>query len=223
MVIAIISILASLLLPALQNAQAIAQQTVCGNNMKQILLAAQMYSDSNRGWMTVACPRWNGKSPHQWQVELAGELDLSPWSVTSNSLGTVYACPSFDHSLKGTSGHLQFLGGIAINGYFGDLGMYPGSAAEILANVTTDPAALERYRRKKRSEVNKPSQTVMIADGRDNGGGSGGPGHQMGFVMHGGTELRRHSNGSLNVGWIDGHVSKKDWVDSLQSNLKIKQ
>ena len=48
-VIAIIGILASLLLPALSQAKAKAQSTVCKNNLKQLQLAWEMYAGDNDG------------------------------------------------------------------------------------------------------------------------------------------------------------------------------
>jgi prepilin-type N-terminal cleavage/methylation domain-containing protein len=57
-VIAIIAILASLLLPALTKAKDKAQSTVDMNNVKQILLASQMYSTENDD--RLAHPGWGG-------------------------------------------------------------------------------------------------------------------------------------------------------------------
>jgi prepilin-type N-terminal cleavage/methylation domain-containing protein/prepilin-type processing-associated H-X9-DG protein len=52
-VIAIIAILASLILPALANAKAHAQQTRCLNNLKQLGVATLMYAHDNEGQVHV--------------------------------------------------------------------------------------------------------------------------------------------------------------------------
>ena len=57
-VIAIIAILASMLLPVLARAKAKAHQTTCINNLKQVGIALQMYTDDNKG--TLPGPCWAG-------------------------------------------------------------------------------------------------------------------------------------------------------------------
>jgi prepilin-type N-terminal cleavage/methylation domain-containing protein/prepilin-type processing-associated H-X9-DG protein len=67
-VIAIIAILASMLLPALQQARAKAQAIKCTGNQKQILLSFRMYIDDNDDTM-LASP-WNGTNvnPPWWDA-----------------------------------------------------------------------------------------------------------------------------------------------------------
>lgn len=62
-VIAIIAVLASLLLPALNQARAKARQTSCLNQMKQIGMATHMYVDDWDGWMNPVAYDWTNDRP----------------------------------------------------------------------------------------------------------------------------------------------------------------
>jgi prepilin-type N-terminal cleavage/methylation domain-containing protein/prepilin-type processing-associated H-X9-DG protein len=209
-VIVIIAILASMLLPALSNARAKAREIACLNNHKELLVATHTYRTDNEGWMTAssaAAPWWDGRQSWGWKVQLANYVGLDSFSTTTPVRGTVFLCPSFEQGrIVGPAAHLQHLGGIARVGHFGSLGMFPVSAEELRANVSTTAANIYNWRCKRENEVTDPEQTVVIGDSRDSGRGSAGPGFQLGILMFPGTEPRRHRLG-MNVGWVDGHAS----------------
>lgn len=214
-VVSIIAVLVSILIPALGQARQKAWEIACLSNQRQCLVGMRFYASDFNDYWTVSSIKWQGNGTHGWQSQTAGYLGLSaPWTGHSSAKGTVFECPSFDRRLV-PQAHAQYLGGIAYNGYFGSLGMYPASAAEILANV---PGAnhgnnAERWRCKRFTEISKPWQTIVIGDGRDSGSGSAGPGFQMGMFMRPPiTEPRRH-RGALNVGWIDGHASRHQGME----------
>lgn len=89
-VIAIIAILASLLLPALQQARDRAHETTCINNMKSLSAATSSYCDDNKEFYA---PYWNnakgqigqfggwGGSSAMWAAALAWKGNVTPGSA----------------------------------------------------------------------------------------------------------------------------------------------
>src|SRR5579871_4140984 len=67
-VIAIIGILAAMLLPALSNARKSAKKAQCLNNVKQILLACQMYANDNDEHLPFAVV-------FQWEAQGGGYIN----------------------------------------------------------------------------------------------------------------------------------------------------
>ena len=59
-VIAIIAILASMLLPALNRARESAQTSACLNRKKQAILANQLYANDFKDYMYYQCPQAYG-------------------------------------------------------------------------------------------------------------------------------------------------------------------
>lgn len=78
-VICIIAVLASLLLPALVNARAMAYRLKCSNNLKQIGYAFSCYSNDNKGYLVQGCnlaepDSWRGSYWTNWQLYLRRDM-----------------------------------------------------------------------------------------------------------------------------------------------------
>lgn len=110
-VIAIIAILAAMLLPALSTAKERAKRTACKSNMRQAILAVQMYGGDFQERVPQA--RDNANASHAIRVSNTSFTNLVRYSGNSNILD----CPNFSYGTQvrftGAFGYLigyQYLG-----------------------------------------------------------------------------------------------------------------
>lgn len=89
-VIAIIAILAALLAPALRRARDMGRQIICMNNLRQIGLAMQGYSNDNEQWIIPAAQLYLG-NVRTWIYVLSAENYIK---------STAFTCPSKDSSIS---------------------------------------------------------------------------------------------------------------------------
>lgn len=125
-VIAVIGILVALLLPAIQSARAAARDVQCKNNLRQIVLAVQMYAGSMGGYYPPAAAdvflenggmfRWHGtRKARNPSSPFDGSLGpLAPYLEESQG---IKACPEFVHYQAWSGGQTTFEGGTGGYGY----------------------------------------------------------------------------------------------------------
>ena len=90
-VIAIIAILASLLLPALQQSRERSRTAGCQNNLKTTLTAVQMYADAFNGEV----PGGKARSDYVWALPLFG--NINKWADVSDPVKNSISCPSIPY------------------------------------------------------------------------------------------------------------------------------
>lgn len=152
-VIAIISILAGMLLPALENAIGGAKTLTCMNNQKQLGSAFMMYADDFEGWSVATLSGGNYSSPKPrrlgfWTFHLSPYVNTE-WDVadTFPSSGTqVFYCPSANPtSIYDFGGQPANLLSYGYSYYFYDSTSF-------------------YYANKKISQLEAPSETLCTAD-----------------------------------------------------------
>ncbi len=214
-VIAIIAILAAMLLPALAAAKAKAKTTACVNNEKQIALGYLLYSDDNNGFLPIAGKNVGGITvlPTEWAVEISPYLaKTSTNNLTISARSSVLTCPSANltllYKIADTTGDTN----MAAFGGYGHNYPYLGY---------TETYFNANYRRKKLSQITKPTETILNSDTLDPMPGDTEQIEFFGYSYAISTiaghlpnhTYTRHGKGDI-YAWADGHVAFMSWKEA---------
>jgi prepilin-type N-terminal cleavage/methylation domain-containing protein/prepilin-type processing-associated H-X9-DG protein len=212
-VIGIIGTLIALLLPAVQKARAAARRIQCGNNLKQNLLAVQMYHDALGvippanlvdSWPTQKT--WCGTINYEQNTVDAHDALLGPFLEKNDG---VFRCPDLNHPPV----FLLYQGTTGGYGYNQNLGG---------AVFPTSPPYIPRQELRTLASFPSTSRTVVLSDAaRVQLPWSGDPELKLteNLYIQGpddpfaapGTHFRH--DGVANVGFLDGHAEAMRPVD----------
>jgi prepilin-type N-terminal cleavage/methylation domain-containing protein/prepilin-type processing-associated H-X9-DG protein len=204
-VISIIAILASMLMPVLGMVRSSARGAVCGSNMRQCVMAIEMYLEQNESYFPYSYiyrpSPWDVNSDRSWlSPMMAGQfLDMENSfhdSVTNDSRDTrkpVARCPGDTRPINGYGYQISYGGNLEYMGQW-----LPGSP------VAGQSAAT----------LNRPSQRALLVDGTNPRWVSIGNYQTVTtddrFPMDGGNagnwSIARH--GGCNTAFLDGHVER---------------
>ncbi len=204
-VIAIIAILASMLLPALNQARDNAKKTKCVGVLKQFGSASILYADANDGmWVPGYASGCSWQQNQVWRELLGGGVVVSGGKATSG-IGTGMLCPKATRALanKMTPGYrLDYAYGANMNNHPGWGGM----------NATSI----------KISRLTRPSRSVAFADGVQFALSRYYSDSRRGYMIKGeddtNTSLAYRHGGSVfgNISFFDGRAATYH-TDEVQS------
>jgi prepilin-type N-terminal cleavage/methylation domain-containing protein/prepilin-type processing-associated H-X9-DG protein len=151
-VIAIMGVLVGLLLPVLSSARAASRQAACGNNLRQLYMATELYTGRYDDWYPPAATPDNN---HRWHGARRSSSD--PWDHTRGPLykfleePQIHSCPAIAGLDMASSGAYE----LGAGGYGYNEQYVGGSPAKDLEGMCS-PAKL--------SSIRNPADTILFGD-----------------------------------------------------------
>ncbi len=208
-VIAIIAILASMLLPALNNARDKAKTISCASNQKQIGIGFTFYTSDYSGFLPMPMQSNNNRYPG-----LANSVIwTSMFILNKYATGSVFTCPGkrFSSSVNYRKRWQEANSASALN--LDSIANYPDYGFNCYGRLGSWPFLSKMH---KLSNIKKPAKTILTADTIDNADTRRERG--LYFLFYNkrtdtaqlGQVDSKHANGrAINVLWADAHVSSK--------------
>ena len=194
-VICIITVLISILLPAVNKARKSAWSIVCCNNMKQITLAFNSYASDYNDWtpMVERPGNYNNLTKYSglWVDDLMPYLSAGKrWNGTTAGTPGSLVCPAEKNECYAFSTIQEKTTNYTMN-------MHLGHAAYI---------TIENYKPKKLLKCKMPSKAAILIDGKAK------TKNRLDFEIAGQPSAlvyaaQRHANGKDNTSFADGHVN----------------
>jgi prepilin-type N-terminal cleavage/methylation domain-containing protein/prepilin-type processing-associated H-X9-DG protein len=219
--IAVICILASLLLPALNRAKTTSQSTVCGNNERQLALAFQLYTADfedklpcNLGGAEIKKQVLGGQFLSWTSSILNWELDsdnTNALALTRGGLGDyvnhcarIYSCPA-DHVVSDIQVNAGWAGrvrSISMNAMMGDAGGFSQGGVN-----TNNPDYRQFF---KLTQVPQPSQMFVFVEEHPDSIDDGYFLNKMDSLQWLDLPASYH-NGAANLSFCDSHCEPHRW------------
>jgi prepilin-type N-terminal cleavage/methylation domain-containing protein/prepilin-type processing-associated H-X9-DG protein len=206
-VIAVMSLLLSILLPAMGRARESARSLKCLSNLRQFAIAAHLYADGQDDHYPIAYDMQTQPifKSLAWDFTTSKDWSADPPKVTVESgilwqdktAAEIHQCPSFEGGHNWLAD--PYTGYNYNTSYIGH-----GSGEAIVEPART-------------SDVTRPSRTALFGDGQYSGGANkfmrapwSNPGDAQFSGRSAGTQGYRHL-GRTNVAWCDGHA--ESWAE----------
>ncbi len=185
-VISIIAILAAMLLPAVSMVRAMAQTTICGNQLRQLGVAGIGWAENNNGTLPINAIY----DVQHWTNAMAEPLELAwTWNRPANASIRIYRCPG-----DGGAQSPYVPGNAATTGYYVTYGLAQESSALNIWYHNNLPYTLLTF-----SAVHSSTAFFFFQDNKSN----------WPDAANWSTVAYRH-RGKANFVFLDGHVATLD-------------
>lgn len=223
-VVAIIAVLLSILLPALQGARRQAQAAVCGSNLRQLALANLGYASEQGGRLCPGASNLATTNLHRWhgvrdKVSAPFDGARGPLALYLGADAGIRRCPGFTFFERGAAAFEQSCGGYGYNQAY--LGRVLRAKNKTSFSVVSDLTGVLL------EQVRTPAQTLAFAD-------TGLAATTSGVIEYSFAEPRFHPEfayarvdpslhfrhaGKVDVAWLDGHVERRQRTLTWSSGL----